>query len=94
MITAAVCAMALLACVPTAFSGDIVYVDDDAPPAGDGQSWDTAYQSLQNALGYAADPNNEVIEVRVAQGRYTPDERTGDQEASAHAEEATENAHH
>jgi hypothetical protein len=51
---------------------DTIYVDDDAPPGGDGQSWDTAYRFLQDAAAEAAgDPN--ITEIRVAQGTYTPD---------------------
>ena len=45
------------------------HVDDDAPPGGDGLSWDTAYRFLQDALTTAT----EGSEIRVAQGTYTPD---------------------
>jgi hypothetical protein len=44
----------------------IVYVDDSAPPGGDGSSWDEAYQSLVSAIGSGAS------EVRVAAGTYAP----------------------
>jgi predicted outer membrane repeat protein len=41
-------------CVALAFAcaagGKIIYVDDDAPPGGDGHSWQTAYRYLQDAL--------------------------------------------
>ncbi|HVP12518.1 MAG TPA: right-handed parallel beta-helix repeat-containing protein [Phycisphaerae bacterium] len=47
----------------------IWYVDDDAPAGGDGQSWGTAYQFLQDALVAAAVSD----EIRVAQGTYRPD---------------------
>ena len=47
-----------------------IYVDDDAPPGGDGQSWETAYKYLQDALDAATgDPN----QIWVAQGTYYPD---------------------
>lgn len=46
--TATVCALILTLC-PAVLSKTI-YVDDDAPPGGDGRSWDTAYRSLQDAL--------------------------------------------
>ncbi len=49
----------------------VVYVDDDAPPGGNGQSWTTAFKFLQDALtAVAADPNAEI---RVAPGTYKPD---------------------
>lgn len=48
---------------------DIIHVDDDAPPAGDGLSWSTAFRYLQDALAIAQ-PNDEI---RLAQGTYQPD---------------------
>ena len=55
----------------------IRYVDDDADPNGDGQSWPTAYTFLQDALTAAtADPN--ITEIRVAQGTYKPDRTAAD----------------
>jgi len=50
----------------------VLYVDDDAPPEGDGLSWETAYRFLQDAL-VAAEPGSGVEEIRVAQGVYQPD---------------------
>ncbi|MDY7108464.1 MAG: right-handed parallel beta-helix repeat-containing protein [Planctomycetota bacterium] len=50
--------------------GTILYVDDDAPPGGDGAGWDTAYRFLQDAL---ADASGEIETIRVAQGIYRPD---------------------
>ena len=59
-------------------SGDVVlFVDDDAPPGGDGMSWDSAYRFLQDAFAYADNQGNFTIEIRVAQGVYQPD-RTQD----------------
>ncbi len=50
-----------------AMGQDIRYVDDDAPVGGDGLSWSTAYQHLQDGLSEAAgDPS--IIEIRVAAG--------------------------
>ena len=42
----------------------IIYVDDDAPPGGDGRSWETAYRYLQDALpplSYAARAKSGVM---------------------------------
>jgi hypothetical protein len=47
----------------------IIYVDDDAPPGGDGQSWQTAYADLQQALDEAATLEVDAIEIHVADGR-------------------------
>ena len=46
------------------------YVDDDAPLGGNGQSWDTAYTYLQDALHSAIE--GDVI--HVGAGLYKPDE--------------------
>jgi len=46
-----------------------IYVDDDAPPGGDGTSWGTAFRYLQDALAVAV-PGDEI---RVPGGTYTPD---------------------
>ncbi len=68
--------------------GSVVHVDDDAPPGGDGASWDTAYRFLQDGLTSAA--KGGVTEIRVAQGIYKPDRDeanpngTGDRAASFH----------
>jgi len=67
--------------------GQIIYVDCNAPGVNNGSSWTDAYNYLQDAL---ADANSspKPIEIRVAQGTYTPDsnsvypEGTGDREAS------------
>ncbi len=52
------------------------FVDDDAPAAGDGQSWATAYRFLQDALADAA-INPVITEIRVAGGTYHPDDSEG-----------------
>ncbi len=49
------------------------YVDDDAPPGGDGTSWATAFSHLQDGL--AATAGNDVI--WVAAGTYAPDQGAG-----------------
>jgi hypothetical protein len=56
----------------------IIYVDADAPgPVHDGSSWATAYKYLQDAL---TDANSigEPVEIRVAEGIYTPDSNSAD----------------
>jgi hypothetical protein len=47
----------------------IIYVDDDAPAGGDGQSWTTAFTFLQDALAVAQSGD----EMRIAGGTYYPD---------------------
>lgn len=58
----------------------VAYVDDDAPPGGDGRSWDTAFNNPQDAaalvdIGY-------VRTLRVAQGIYHPTGPDGDRTIS------------
>jgi len=53
-------------------AGITLYVDDDAPPGGDGLTWDTAFRHLQDALA-AAQPGSDVEEIHVGQGIYRPD---------------------
>ena len=57
--------------------GKIIYVDADATGANDGSSWADAYNSPQDAL---ADANSAVkpVEIRVAEGIYTPDSNSAD----------------
>jgi hypothetical protein len=57
----------------TAQAGGVLYVDDDAPPGGDGLSWATACRFLQDGLAVAAASAGTFNEIRVAQGLYTPD---------------------
>jgi len=63
---------------------EIVYVDDGAPVGGDGTSWQTAHQSLQDALGEHY--TDRLVEIRMAQGNYRADRFSGvntmDREAS------------
>ena len=69
----------------------VLYVDDDAPLGGDGLTWGTAYRYLQNALDFAYPWQNDVTEVRIAQGTYKPDrsathpEGSGDKAAHSDA---------
>ena len=50
--------------------GPVIYVDADAPLGGDGETWNTAYRHLQDAL-YTAVSGDEI---RVGAGVYKPDE--------------------
>ena len=58
-------------------SGQIIYVDANAPSGGDGLTWGTAYNYLQDALTYASS-HPDVNEIWVAQGIYTPDSNESD----------------
>jgi hypothetical protein len=51
----------------------IIYVDDDAPGGGNGRTWQTAYNCLQDALNVALSGD----EIWVAQGIYKPDQGIG-----------------
>ncbi|MHC4429299.1 MAG: choice-of-anchor Q domain-containing protein, partial [Planctomycetota bacterium] len=70
---------------PTPTGPTVIYVDDDAPPGGDGLTWETAYRFLQDAIA-ASGFTSPVI--RVAQGLQKPDRDeanpngTGDREAA------------
>ena len=54
-------------------TGKIIYVDEIAAGANDGSSWDDAYNFLQDALSDANEAEKPV-EIRLAQGSYSPDE--------------------
>jgi hypothetical protein len=56
----------------------VYYVDDDAPPGGDGLSWSAAFNDLQEALA-AALPRDEI---RIGAGTYKPDGGTGNRGVS------------
>ncbi len=67
-IVATVCAF--VACLSASTTAKVIYVDDDATGANNGSSWTNAFVHLQNALAVAQSGD----EVRVAQGRYRPDQ--------------------
>lgn len=54
-------------------TAQIHYVDDDAPPFGNGVSWDTAFRDIQDALDAARNEGRPWAEIHIAQGTYTPD---------------------
>jgi hypothetical protein len=56
----------------TIVEGKTIYVAVDAAGANDGSSWANAYMFLQDALDDAND-SPKPVEIRVAQGTYTPD---------------------
>jgi len=68
------CVLPIVVC--SAATGKIIYVDDDSVGAKNGTSWENAYIYLQDAL---ADANTaeKPVEIRVAQGVYTPDKGSG-----------------
>lgn len=68
--------LAMLAAVAHA-NPPAIYVDDDAPAGGDGQSWQTAFRDLQDAIAAAEVDVDEQREIRIAGGTYTPDQGTG-----------------
>jgi len=53
-----------------------LYVNASAAPGGDGSSWATAYNKLQDAISQANSCAG-ISEIWVAQGTYFPDEGTG-----------------
>ncbi|MHC5015144.1 MAG: choice-of-anchor Q domain-containing protein [Planctomycetota bacterium] len=63
-------------------AGTVLYVDDDAPAGGDGLTWPTACRFLQDALAIAANPENGITEIHVAQGTYLPDHDASNPEGS------------
>ncbi len=71
-----ICAVTVLT-VSTAHA-DILYVDDDAPPGGDGSTWGTAYRFLQDGRAAAAASGGTVNEIRVGQGIYFADRDEAD----------------
>ena len=74
-------ALAALSTAVAAHGQTVLYVDDDAPLGGNGRSWSEAFQDLHDALWLASHVRDDV-EIRIAQGIYTPDRGTGIREAS------------
>jgi hypothetical protein len=61
-----------------------IYVDATATGANDGTSWMDAYVDLQDAIAQAWNNPSSYPEIRVAQGRYTPDSGSLDRFAVFH----------
>ena len=59
----------------------IIYVDKDAPVGGDGNSWETAYKYLNDALvrtqDYAGSEPTDYPRIWIAEGTYYTDEDEG-----------------
>lgn len=55
-----------------------LYVRAAAPGGGNGASWATAYNRLQDAMGIAVRSRGVVAEIWVASGTYKPDGGSGD----------------
>ena len=74
----AVAATVALAVSSPATAVDVIYVNADAAPAGDGTSWATAYRDLQEALDAAAAVPTPAtpVELWVAAGIYRPSRLT------------------
>jgi hypothetical protein len=85
LVTWPACVLFLLVAVCTAAADEVIYVDDDADGFNIGVSWEHAINSLQDAL-LLAYFSEKPVEIRVAQGVYTPDRgigiMPGDREAS------------
>ena len=81
------CVVLVVLVATAGLQGKVIHVDDDAAGADDGTSWEDSYKFLQDALA-DADSSEKPIEIRVAQGVYTPDSNstvpdgTGNREAT------------
>lgn len=73
--------MAAAASPANAGNGSIVHVDATAPDGGDGLTWATAFNDLQDALA-AARVSGNADEIWIAGGTYTPEPPAGDPEVS------------
>lgn len=69
----------LLIAIPC--GAEVIYVDADASGANTGSSWADAYNHLQDALT-DANSSPKPVEIRVAQGIYTPDTNLADPNGS------------
>ena len=54
----------------------VVYIDASAPLGGDGSSWNSAFQSIQDALG-SESYDSDLVEFRLAGGTYRADTFNG-----------------
>jgi hypothetical protein len=75
----AVCVFLLV--IAAAAGAKTIYVDADAGGSGTGTNWANAYPYLQDALS-DANSSAKPVEIRVAQGTYTPDANSADPNGS------------
>jgi hypothetical protein len=68
-------ALVLVLTIASISAAHVIYVDDDAPPAGNGSTWTDAYNHLRDALA-DANASPKPVEIRVGRGIYKPDEDT------------------
>ncbi len=74
--------IAILALTGRTMAGTVGFVDSTARKGGDGLSWDTAFNDVQDALDAAAEADSPFTEIWVAKGTYHPDRGTGDRDIS------------
>jgi parallel beta-helix repeat protein len=75
----------LLAVFSAPAGAKTIYVDDDANGLNDGSSWQNAYKYLQDAL-MDAKSSTKLVEIRVAQGIYRPDETSAEPNGTGNRE--------
>ncbi|MEP0847767.1 MAG: DUF1565 domain-containing protein, partial [Phycisphaerae bacterium] len=71
ILTVAAALLGVSGCLPAPAPPTILYVSASASDQGDGLSWESAFQDLQDALSLAAETDS-VEEIWVAAGSYRP----------------------
>ncbi len=74
--------MLAVATITQAAEKRVIYVDKSAPPGGDGTSWEKAFSDPQDAFLSLAEIPELQVELRFAQGVYTPALPGGDRRSS------------
>ena len=64
------------------YTGEIIYVDEDATGFENGRSWDDAYTDLQDALAHVRTCPGAVTAIWVAAGTYKPTQSPGETSAT------------
>ncbi len=83
-------AFAAVLSIAASARGQWIFVDDSAPPGGDGRSWDSPFNDLQDALDLAsATSDGWGTYIRLAQGTYKPGHGSGDRMSSFHVDRRT-----
>lgn len=65
-----------------ASAGDVAFVSASAKSGGDGVSWETAFDDLQDAIDLASNAKNGITQIWVTAGVYKPDRGSGDRDDS------------